>query len=377
MLDFDISIPHPLPKSALEAIISDAKNSKDSKPSNSSPNSGSEEETLHLGDSTIQSLQEIMENDSISDLLASSPTTPPNEVVDNDINDINDTSAQHDQKIEDDTENPARLTKRPSLRDLKSITYLTHRLNTVLPSLRSTKRSLSSLAHTISSPSQSSPSSNHPQKSLTTNQENEQCNEGGELHDFLFCSRCGSSAQPSLTWEPHPGFAFDLTTVRLPLPRLWTWQRNDWRPRLTWLGVLVLVYWAWYIADNWACETYCHKYYATSYEGYGVDWDAPEPPFVLFKVLWYKKPFSGVLSPFVLFLKLATRFVTSVVGYFVGFIFGDDDGSGLGGSGGINSGGGGGGMAAGWRAKVPVSKDERIPRPAWGPDLSMMDDEYL
>lgn len=38
--------------------------------------------------------------------------------------------------------------------------------------------------------------------------------------------------------------------------------------------------------------------------------------------------------------------------------------------------GGAGGQGAG-RGPVPVSQDQRIPRPEWGPDLSMMNDEYL
>lgn len=40
----------------------------------------------------------------------------------------------------------------------------------------------------------------------------------------------------------------------------------------------------------------------------------------------------------------------------MGFMFGDED--------------------AGY-VRQPVSRDHRIPRPVWGPDLSMMDDEYL
>ena len=46
----------------------------------------------------------------------------------------------------------------------------------------------------------------------------------------------------------------------------------------------------------------------------------------------------------------------------MGFTFADDAGAG----------------DEGWvGGAVPVSRDARIPRPAWGPDLSMLDDEYL
>ena len=80
--------------------------------------------------------------------------------------------------------------------------------------------------------------------------------------------------------------------------------------------------------------------------GYGVDIDAPRPPFVFAKVVW-RKVGIGLLVEVV-------RFWASVLGWIVGF-------------------GGEGGRTG----PPPVSRDPRIPRPEWGPDLSMMDDEYL
>lgn len=221
-----------LPKSALEAIISDAKsNSNHAKPTPSAPNSDSEEDpTLHLGDSTIQSLEELIESDTnFSALLGRSLTdTPPNEEDNDNDNDDNN----------DDNEPYPNLSENPTLTDLKIYTHLSTRLNHILPSLRSTKRSLSSLARHISSPS--------PQ-TLTTTNENTECNEAGEFHDFIWpCERCGCPGRPA-TWEP----GIDLTTIKIPVPRLWKWQRGDWRPRLTWLGVVTAVGWAWWIAEAW------------------------------------------------------------------------------------------------------------------------------
>lgn len=97
------------------------------------------------------------------------------------------------------------------------------------------------------------------------------------------------------------------------------------------------------------------------------------------------------------------QLVGSVVGYFVGFVFGGgaaEGGVGTGGGGGgvVGGGYGGGGAAGDWGGgvgvgsgryvgvrgdeervirQVPVSHDTRIPRPQWAPDLSMMDDEFL
>lgn len=225
-----------LHKSALEAIISDAKSdSRHSKAATSFEDSDSEEDpTLHLGDSTIQSLEEILENNTnLSTILAPSQTT---------------TSTEGDTEYDDDndTEPPENAIRKPSLSDLKTYTHLTSRLNTIIPSLRSTKRSISSLSRSLSSPSLST---TQKSKSLTpaVTQDNE-CNEAGEFHDFIWpCDRCGCPGRPA-TWEP----GFDLTTVRIPIPRLWRWERDDWRPRLTWLGLVTLLGWAWWLAEEWA-----------------------------------------------------------------------------------------------------------------------------
>jgi len=111
-------------------------------------------------------------------------------------------------------------------------------------------------------------------------------------------------------------------------------------------------------------DKYCHPLYATTMVDYGVDIDAPEPPFVLFKVLYRKTPLGTIVYPFLAILKLLTRIIASFIGYLVGFVLGDEG----------DAAGGGMGMGG---APVPVSRDARIPRPVWGPDLSLMDDEYL
>lgn len=112
-------------------------------------------------------------------------------------------------------------------------------------------------------------------------------------------------------------------------------------------------------------------------KGYGVDAYAPRPPFVVFKLLarvFGYRPASelgwegglgegggggeGVMGTVAAVIGGVVRFCARVVGWIVGFLFG---------------GGEGGGRGRG----EPVSTDGRIPRPAWGPDSSMMDDEYL
>lgn len=69
---------------------------------------------------------------------------------------------------------------------------------------------------------------------------------------------------------------------------------------------------------------------------------------------------TPVIRPFYIFFSILVRAVFSLLGYLVGFAFGGD-----------------GGGTSGGRTRQPVSRDPRIPRPDWGPDLSMLNDEYL
>ena len=106
-------------------------------------------------------------------------------------------------------------------------------------------------------------------------------------------------------------------------------------------------------------------------EGYGVDINSPEPPFVLFKVLFriMNESFLGNLfQPIYYLFSILIRILSSILGYLAGFMFGSDDEASLGKN--------GNGMANG-PSGPPVSHDGRIPRPKWAPDLSMMNDEYL
>lgn len=64
---------------------------------------------------------------------------------------------------------------------------------------------------------------------------------------------------------------------------------------------------------------------------------------------------------------MLVRAVFSLLGYLVGFMFGGDEDAVAGGRGGVRGG----------RIRQPVSRDPRIPRPDYGPDLSMLNDDYL
>lgn len=220
-----------IPKSALESIISAAKsNSKSQLPKSNSPataNSDSEEDSpLYLGESTIQSLEEILEDTDYSNLLAPSPplSTPATPV-----------------HQEPNITKPLTSAEKSRLSDIQSYARQISRLGNVGPSIRDAKRRLASLERALSTTNTTSVS-----KSLATQGE---CDEAGEFHDFIWpCERCGCPARRDLAFAQNA--TSNLTTISISVPSLWRWGNDDRRPRLTWLGVVTLVWLVWWIADQ-------------------------------------------------------------------------------------------------------------------------------
>ena len=341
----------PLPKSALDGIIKQAKATNPQKPTQSFNSDSEEDPTLHLGDSTIQSLEDLIAND--TKILAIPAPTPPVQGT----NSSSDPSPSSQNDRSSTSTNPSRVT------DLQSYTHLLSRLTSLAPSIRASKKQIASLQRAVSAPPSTNRRRNRSQS--LTDQSSEPCNEAGEFHDFIWpCARCGCPGQPS---EPLPPAlltirnSLDTTTLTIPIPRLWTWPKSSWRPRLTWLGLLTLLAWILVYAEFWARQRFCHPLYASSMVGYGVDINAPRPPWVLAKVIYRYTAVGTILTPIYHAARILTRLVGAFVGYIVGLMFGDETAT-------------AGGAAA---TKLPVSRDARIPKPVWGPDLSLMDDEYL
>lgn len=225
-----------IPKSALESIISAAKsNSKSSlprTPTSANTNSDSEEDPpLNLGDSTIQSLEDMLADTDYSDLLAPSPPSSPS-------------ATPRDQDRTDPK--PLTPTEKSRLSDIQSYARQISRLGNVGPSIRDAKRRLASLERALSR-TRPAPAPASASKSLLSAQS--ECDEAGEFHDFIWpCERCGCPARRDLAFAQHA--TGNLTTISISLPNLWRWRPNDWRPRLTWLGVVTLVWIAWWMGDR-------------------------------------------------------------------------------------------------------------------------------
>ena len=288
----------PLAPSALREIIDDARAPKRAtrRDATASGSESDDDPTLHLGDSTIQSLEELVANDEdFSALLAPTPPSPD--------------TAPSPSSSDPSPSSQALLTTAPRPSDLQSYTHLLSRLARLAPSLRASKHQLASLERTIAA----DPDDDRPD-----------CAEAGEFHDFIWpCARCGCPGQMDPDLRP---LRDHLTSITLPVPRLWRWRRADRRPRLTWLGVVVVVAWALYWGEMWARARFCHPVYARSMVGYGVDINAPRPPFVLVKVALRAVGAGTVGAVGYRFARGGVRLGAGGGGYVVGFVGGGGEG---------------------------------------------------
>lgn len=305
------------PKSALAIMVDEAKRGVLQREGDESP----------LGDDTIRSLEDLLADDTdVCTLLK--------------LDDDDDKSLQLQTSA---SGKPLTQNERERQTELLALERMNGRLKSLGLSIHDAKRGISKLAQQV-------------------------CNEGGEFHDFIWpCEKCGCPGGRNDarlgTWRVTDVGDGEGWQISIPVPRLWTWPKGDRRPRLTWLGLFTLLAWMWVIAEYIVCSMYCHRRYASSMVDYGVDITAPRAPFAAVTMFW-RSPLGLIFKPFWYLLTFLVRVVARLLGYLDGF-------AGGGGGGGI---GRGGGNAV---PRQPVSRDARIPRPVWGPDLSMMDDEYI
>lgn len=282
-----------------------------------------------LGDDTIRSLEDLLADD--TDVCT---------LLQLDDDDDDDKSLQFQTSA---SGKPLTRNERERQTELLALERMNGRLKSLGLSIHDAKRGISKLAQKV-------------------------CNEGGEFHDFIWpCEKCGCPGGRNDarlgTWRVTDVGDGEGWQISIPVPRLWTWPKGDRRPKLTWLGLFTLLAWMWVITEYVICSMYCHPRYASSMVDYGVDITAPRAPFAAVTMFW-RSPLGLIFKPFWYLLTFLVRVVARLLGYLDGF-------AGGGGGGGI---GWGGGNAV---PRQPVSRDARIPRPVWGPDLSMMDDEYI
>lgn len=207
-----------LPKSALSAILEKAKEKK--KRLSEEDNEDMNDDTFQIDDSTIQLLEDIV----ATDADFSRPLTLPRSV-------IPPITESHNQPMESSI-----ATASIPLEDLQPHNQLTSRLNRLSISIRDAKTGISSLERAVANVPTQSPAT------AVASKKNE-CTEAGEFHDFIWpCERCGCPGS-------RDGGSDSWQTVKISLPRLWTWRRGDRWPQLTWLAIITIVVWALVIGE--------------------------------------------------------------------------------------------------------------------------------
>ena len=234
----------PLPISALQNILNKVKNDADP-PEADDP-------TLHLGESTIASLEDLVSDPSPA--AANIPSTPP------------------------PTSTKAETTAAEHIAKPQEAAAILERLDTVAPSIRDSKTQLGQLQRSLSNPAPTTTTAS----TLGTGAGAGQCNGAGPVHDFLLpCPTCPATPE----WlAPH----IALTPLTLPIPMLWRWRRDNGRFELTTLGMMLLMLLVLLVSEMWARARYVHPLFATEMVGFGVDVTKPDPPFALAQLAWDK-----------------------------------------------------------------------------------------
>lgn len=181
---------------------------------------------------------------------------------------------------------------------------------------------------------------------------------------ILHCPDCACPWTSSMIFYPRTisGANADYIPLYLPTPRLWRRQKNRILPKPTLLG------WALLVVFSWSCvEWYLAYWYSPRFDWnpipaphFPIKWDAPVYPWVTATKLYewgglkgFSKKSKSTWDVLRMIVTAIARLVAQITGWGDGFVGDDPPGH------------------------VPVSMDSRIPKPNYGPDLSMMEDEYL
>ncbi|KAL5001144.1 hypothetical protein BDV10DRAFT_160710 [Aspergillus recurvatus] len=256
-----VELPLPdHPKSALETVLQEHKNNKDS---------------LDVGDDTIESLQALVDQQPSED-------TETQEKDD----------AAYEQKVMDELESA----QSSEMKDFERIEGKLQSLSDNMSILKSGLNQLESrvsqdteqiIASIKKNPVEAAEGPTRPQESCGT------------------CKRRGT---------------FEVVHQCIPLPHLWVRGRVWWMPRLTRLGWCILIPLAWYILENTMCDEFCHPLVAETCEGYCLEPDAPRYPFVIPTMLWRWLHLSEILAPFWAILVALFRIFSQLLGLSDGYV---------------------------------------------------------
>ncbi|EEA27443.1 hypothetical protein TMatcc_004267 [Talaromyces marneffei ATCC 18224] len=129
-----------------------------------------------------------------------------------------------------------------------------------------------------------------------------------------FCETCGNAQH---------GHGDGRVYLAIPIPRLWKRDCKSQRLRPTYLGWATAVFGLWYILESIMCDIYCHPSIAEVCDGYCLQPDAPQFPFVLPTMFWRWSHLSSILTPIITLLVAFVRLIAQLFGLWDGYV---DDG---------------------------------------------------
>lgn len=111
--------------------------------------------------------------------------------------------------------------------------------------------------------------------------------------------------------------------LAIPIPRLWKRDNTSQRSRPTYLGWATAMFGLWYFIESIMCDIYCHPTIAEVCDGYCLQPDAPQFPFVLPTMLWRWSHLSSILTPIITIIVAFGRLMAQLLGLWDGYV---DDG---------------------------------------------------
>ncbi|EED19906.1 conserved hypothetical protein [Talaromyces stipitatus ATCC 10500] len=246
-----------LPKSALETFIEDAK-------SNGNP--------LSLGDDTIASLEGLMDG---TDAKVSSTFAKLKE---------EELEKELDAKRADTTQSQS------GDRYTKSLDRLGSKLQSIIHSIQDARTGLNVIEHAIV-----------PGNGKVI------------LPDVSekLCETCGNAKHAHCDGRVY---------LAIPIPRLWKRESSTQRLRPTFLGWVMIYFGCWYLTESIMCDIYCHPTVAEVCDGYCLQPDAPQFPFVLPTMLWRWSHISSILTPIITILVAFLRLIAQLCGMWDGYV---------------------------------------------------------
>lgn len=109
----------------------------------------------------------------------------------------------------------------------------------------------------------------------------------------------------------------------IPVPRLWTHNPSTGRRQPTILGVITLGFLLllqWYVIECMMIEIFSHPIISTTCDGYCLQPDAPEFPFVTVTMLWRWSHLSTLLTPIITVLMAVARLLAQLLGLWDGYV---------------------------------------------------------